>query len=135
MLRDWWAAADGWEGAEAEVDLQSGGRYRLAMLDTATGGVHAVAGEYTEVRPPERLAYTWTWEGEPEIMRGSERTLVVVDFLEAGEGTEVVVTHRGLADDRIRELHAEGWNGCLESLRRRVFPDDPFADDPERSVE
>jgi hypothetical protein len=55
-------------------------------------------------------------------MRGSERTLVVVDFLADGDGTEVVLTHRGFADERIRDLHAGGWGACLDSLARKVFP-------------
>lgn len=122
VLREWWAAAAGWTGADAEVDLRPGGSYRLAMRDGETGATHAVVGAYGEVRPPERLEYTWTWEGEPDLMRGSEGTHVAVDFLETDDGaTLVVLTHRGFADGRIRDLHAEGWAGCLESLERRGF--------------
>ena len=121
VLRRWWAAQPDWEGAEAEVDLRPGGRYRLSMRDTGSGATHTVAGEYTEVRRPERLAYTWSWEGEPTEMSGSERTLVVVEFLEDGGATEVVLTHSGFANGQIREMHAHGWQGCLDNLGRRVF--------------
>jgi uncharacterized protein YndB with AHSA1/START domain len=70
--------------------------------------------------PRERVFAAWTWEGEPELMRGSEATHVAVDFLEAGDGaTLVVVTHRGFAGEAIRDLHVEGWTGCLDSLERR----------------
>jgi uncharacterized protein YndB with AHSA1/START domain len=123
VLERWWAARDGWEGWKADVELRPGGAYRLSMRDAVSGELYTVFGEYTEVRPPERLAYTWTWEGEPEIMRGSERSLVVVDFLEAGDATEVLLTQRGFAGTQIRDLHAEGWQGCLDSLGRRVFPE------------
>jgi uncharacterized protein YndB with AHSA1/START domain len=78
-----------------------------------------VHGEYTEVRPPERLVYTWTWEGEPELMRGSEGTVVEVDFVDDGDGTLVVLTHRGFAHEEIRDMHGEGWRGCLDNLERR----------------
>jgi uncharacterized protein YndB with AHSA1/START domain len=121
VLQRWWAARENWESPVAEVDLRPGGRYRLSMRDTDTGAVHTVGGEYTEVRRPERLAYTWTWEGDPELMSGSERTLVVVDFVEDGGETEVVLTHSGFAGAHIRELHAEGWIGCLDNLGGRVF--------------
>lgn len=121
LLSRWWAAVAGWETAVAEVDLRPGGRYRLAMRDDTTGAVHTVSGEYVEVRRPERLAYTWTWEGEPELMRGSEGTLVEVEFAADDDATEVVLTHSGFAGRRIRDLHAEGWNGCLAKLEREVF--------------
>jgi uncharacterized protein YndB with AHSA1/START domain len=121
LLSRWWAALQGWETSWAEVDLRQGGRYVLSMRDGATGAVHTVVGEYVEVRRPERLAYTWTWEGDPDVMRGSEGTLVEVVFAEDGEGTQLVLTHGGFADARIRDLHGEGWAGCLAKLERRVF--------------
>jgi uncharacterized protein YndB with AHSA1/START domain len=121
VLRRWWAAVAGWETASAEVDLRPQGRYRLSMRDPEHGVEYTVAGEYVEVRPPERLVYTWTWAGEPEEMRGSERTLVTVEFAQDGNATEVVLTHRGFADKHIRDLHAEGWAGCLANLESRVF--------------
>jgi uncharacterized protein YndB with AHSA1/START domain len=119
VLRRWWAAMPGWTTPSAEVDLREGGRYRLSMRDSESGAVHTVVGEYTEVRRPERLAYTWTWEGEPPEMAGSERTLVVVDFVDDGDGTEVVVTHSGFADERIRGMHEHGWNAVMDNLEQR----------------
>lgn len=44
VLREWWAANPAWDGADAEVDLRPGGRYRLGMRDTERGVVHVVAG-------------------------------------------------------------------------------------------
>jgi glutathione S-transferase len=121
LLSRWWAALAGWEASLAEVDLRPRGNYRLSMRDGTTGAVYTVMGEYVDVRRPERLAYTWTWEGEPEIMHGSERTLVEVEFIEDGDATEVVLKHSGFADARVRDLHGEGWSGCLANLEQRVF--------------
>ena len=73
VLRRWWAAAPTWDTPLAEVDLREGGSYRLSMR-TDTGEVHTVRGEYTEVRPPERLAYTWAWEEGPEPVMEGTRT-------------------------------------------------------------
>lgn len=120
LLRRWWAALQGWETSVAEVDLRPQGHYRLSMRDPEGGAEYTVVGEYVEVQRPERLVYTWTWQGEPDEMRGSERTVVVVEFVENGDATEVLLTHRGFADDRIRDLHGEGWSGCLENLERRL---------------
>ncbi len=124
VLREWWAAAPTMSPGDAEVDLREGGRYRLSMRDDESGEVHTLVGEYTEIRPPERLAYTWTWETNTDAMAGSDRTIVEVDFREDGDGTEVVVTHSGFADAQLRDLHVQGWTGCLDNLGRRVFAQD-----------
>jgi uncharacterized protein YndB with AHSA1/START domain len=122
VLRRWWAAVQGWTTPEATTDLRVGGRYRLAMGDPSTGEVHVVVGEYVEVRRPERLAYTWTWEGDPAQHAG-EQTLVTVDFSEAdGGGTKVVLVHSGFGSEHARDLHRDGWSGCLDNLARREFP-------------
>jgi glutathione S-transferase len=123
VLKRWWAAVEGWTTPEAVTDPRPGGRYRLAMGDPVSGAVHAVVGEYVEVRRPERLVYTWTWEGEPVEMRGSEQTLVTVDFVEEDGGTRVVLVHSGFSTEDARELHAGGWAGCLDKLAGRVFED------------
>lgn len=124
LLRRWWAALAGWKTSLAEVDLRPGGRYRLSMRDPSSGAEHTVVGEYVDVRRPDRLAYTWTWEGGHELMRGSEGTLVEVDFVDDGDATEVVLVHRGFADGRIRDLHRQGWGGCLANLESRVLGGD-----------
>src|SRR3954464_7200682 len=92
LLRRWWAAGETWDTPLAEVDLRPGGRYRLSMHDPDSGNVHTVGGEYTEVTRPDRLVYTWAWEGESD----SGESLVTVEFVAAGGGTEVVLTHTGL---------------------------------------
>jgi uncharacterized protein YndB with AHSA1/START domain len=122
VLKRWWAAVEGWTTPQAVTDPRPGGRYRLEMGDPSTGAVHAVVGEYVEVRRPERLVYTWTWEGDPAEMDGSARTLVTVDFVEEDGGTKVVLVHSGFESEHARDLHTGGWTGCLDNLARRVFP-------------
>jgi uncharacterized protein YndB with AHSA1/START domain len=121
VLKRWWAAMPTWSTPLAEVDAREGGRYRLSMR-TDEGDVHTVSGEYTEVSPPERLAYTWSWEEGPDAaMAGSKGSLVVVDFLEDGKGTLVRLTHSGFATEEFREMHVQGWQATLANLERAVF--------------
>ena len=121
VLRRWWAAQPSWETPLAEVDAVEGGRYRLSMR-TDEGDLHTVGGTFTEVRPPERLAYTWAWEDGPSgAMAGSKETLVVVDFVEDGDGTLVRLTHSGFATEEIRDMHVHGWDAVLANLARAVF--------------
>ena len=122
VLKRWWAAGSTWETPLAEADPREGGKYRLSMR-TDEGEVHTVFGEYRQVRPPERLAYTWTWEEGPgPAMEGSENSLVVIEFLEDGNGTLVKVTHSGFANEQLRDLHTHGWEAVLANLEQRVFP-------------
>jgi len=117
VLRRWWAAGPDWDTPLAEVDLRPGGRYRLSMRDPSTGATHTVGGEYTEVRRPERLVYTWRWEGADE----GGTSVVTVEFREDGGRTTVALFHDELEDDDSRARHAHGWAQCLDSLGRRVL--------------
>jgi uncharacterized protein YndB with AHSA1/START domain len=118
VLRRWWAAGPDWDTPEAAVDLRVGGRYRLAMHDPGSGDVHVVGGEYTEVLPPERLVYTWTWEHDSP---GSAGSVVTVVFRDDGTRTTVLLTHTGFADAAAVARHEHGWAAVMDSLERRVF--------------
>jgi uncharacterized protein YndB with AHSA1/START domain len=117
VLREWWSAMPAMSPGEIDVDLREGGRYRMQMR-TDTGEVHTVVGEYKEVRRPERIAYTWTWESNPEEMAGSAATLVEVEFADDGGGTMVTLTHTGFTNPEVRAMHDHGWNGTFDSLER-----------------
>ncbi len=63
ILTKWWRVDAGWSTPIAEVDLRVGGRYRLGMFEPGKDGPYVVGGEYREVTPPEKLVFTWIWEG------------------------------------------------------------------------
>lgn len=104
-----------WMAAEASVDLRPGGAWRW-VHDNG----NACSGEYVEIEPPDRLAFTYGWEsGEfSDVAPGS--TLVVVEFEPTERGTRVAVRHRGLVGDRAAN-HIAGWThflGRLAELQR-----------------
>ena len=72
-------------------------------------------GEFLEVNSPRKLVYTWTWE-EPNEHAGIE-TQVTVEFLETGEGTELVLTHERFTKAEMKESHLGGWSGALSHLK------------------
>jgi uncharacterized protein YndB with AHSA1/START domain len=115
LLEGWWTGVGGWVDAKAEVDLRVGGRYHFSMRDER-GAAHGVLGVYTEIVPAERLGFSWTWENEPSVMRGSEGSLVDLVLREVSEGTQLSLTHSGLGSKLVKDMHEQGWNALLTSL-------------------
>jgi uncharacterized protein YndB with AHSA1/START domain len=99
------------EGIEANATV--GGSYRIGMRQQ-DGTIHYVGGKYVEIRPPERLVFTWAWEAEPP----EADSLVTVEFFEQGEATRLVLRHEQLPNPESQESHRHGWEGCLEQLVR-----------------
>jgi uncharacterized protein YndB with AHSA1/START domain len=98
---------------EPLIEARTGGSYRWTVGDgTKTWCIH---GQYVEVKPPERLVFTWLWENDP-VHGESADTLVTVDFFDRGGRTEVVLTHEGLPSEVSRKEHDEGWAECLEKI-------------------
>ncbi|HVT59321.1 MAG TPA: SRPBCC domain-containing protein [Thermoanaerobaculia bacterium] len=113
QLSRWFRPAPDYLDTQAEVDLQVGGRYRLGMRKAQPEAPPSVVGGvYEEITPPERLVFTWRWEGEQS---GSDMR-VTVEFLDHGGETEIVLTHELFASDQSRTQHAHGWEGCLGQL-------------------
>jgi glutathione S-transferase len=100
-----------------EMDPRVGGRYRVTM-QARTGESATVNGAYKEVTPPERIVFTWKWEGEQ--MGALPETLVTVTFAERrgeqGPETEVQLLHSGFPAPEARDAHDAGWQGCLNKF-------------------
>ena len=64
VIRRWWHAEHDWETTEAEVDLRVGGTVRVVMRNPHEDIEYGGGGNYTEVEPPTRLAFTWIWDGD-----------------------------------------------------------------------
>jgi uncharacterized protein YndB with AHSA1/START domain len=102
---------------EIEMDVRTGGTYRLVML-MPDGERMNVGGTYREVRAPERLAMTWRWEEDDPADEFD--TLLTLDFNEVAGGTELVLTHEQLASVESRDRHADGWGKILDQLANSV---------------
>jgi uncharacterized protein YndB with AHSA1/START domain len=113
QIRRWWGPGE-FTCLQAEVDLRPGGRYRFAMQPTE-GEAFIVVGTYREVEPPERLVYSWRWETGPAA-DGSE-SLVMVEFHEAGEQTELVLTHTEFPESHSPAPYQMGWEGGLAKFQ------------------
>ena len=113
ILRRWMAPGD-MTIREVRFDAREGGKYRIVMVHPE-GELYVVGGTIRELRPPERVSYTWQWEGDDGLPEGNE-TVLTLDFHDRGESTELVLTHTNFTNAESRERHEGGWTLSLEKL-------------------
>jgi uncharacterized protein YndB with AHSA1/START domain len=114
VMRRWWHAVHDWETTVAEVDLRVGGSVRVVMRDPDTDNEYGGGGQYTEIDPPNRLAFTWIWDDN------DTRTLIELDFEETDGATTVRFTHSALWSEEAVRSHEEGWTGAFDNLDRAL---------------
>ena len=110
-LARWWGPA-GFTAPRVEVDLRVGGGYRIAM-QPPEGELFHLAGEFREIDPPRRLAYTFRWE-EPDP--DDRETVVTLSLGDRGGMTELIVDQGVFATEGRRALHGQGWTETLDRL-------------------
>ncbi len=109
LLKQWWGPGPV-TCPEAHVDLREGGAYRIANLE-ADGSITWISGQFERVRAPEELVYTWNVSILP-----TGPTLVRVRFLSHPQGTKLMLSHERFAVEAVRDMHLEGWGGCIDKL-------------------
>jgi uncharacterized protein YndB with AHSA1/START domain len=110
-LAKWWGPK-GFTAPSIEYDLRVRGRYRIAM-QPPDGERFYLAGEFREVDPPSRLAYTFRWEDpDPD----DRETVVTFSLRDRGESTEVTVDQGVFATEARQALHVQGWTETLDRL-------------------
>ena len=111
-LVEWWGPS-GFTTPEIEVNLHVGGSYRFGM-QPPDGELFHLVGEFLEIEPPSRLAYTFRWE-EPDP---DDRETVVRLSLDPGpvDITELSVSQGQFATDARWALHEAGWTESLARL-------------------
>ena len=76
----WWGPK-GWTVPACTLDARPGGDWHTVMR-SPEGKDHVVSGVYRQVLPPERLVFTWAWEGDGA--RGHETVVTIELFESAG---------------------------------------------------
>ena len=115
QLAKWWGP-EGFTVPSLEFDASVGERYRIEM-QPPEGESFYLTGEFREVDPPVRLAYTFVWEPpDPDDVE----TLVELSFRNLGESTEVALTQGPFKTEARRELHRDGWTDTFDRLERFI---------------
>ena len=100
------------------LDVRPGGSYTM-KISAPKGITYDMGGVFREVKPPEKLVFTWNWKKIPAVageQSESGETLLTVEFFEHGNETEVVLTHELGPNAGPRESYDKGWKGCFDIL-------------------
>ncbi len=116
-LARWWGPA-GFTSPGIDLDLRVGGRYRIEMKPPQ-GDAFFLQGEFREVAPPSRLAYTFRWE-EPDP--DDRETVVTLSLTDLGGKTELALDQGPFATEARLALHRGGWSDSLDKLTRLLGP-------------
>lgn len=110
IISQWFLGDDGKSCHVFEADTRVNGRYDI-MMTMADGKPYRVRGLYHEVEPNRKLVFSWAWDHDAD-----QESLVMVEFIEQGDKTLLVLTHSRFATSESRDNHLKGWIGCLGHL-------------------
>jgi uncharacterized protein YndB with AHSA1/START domain len=114
-LAKWWGP-EGFTTPSLEFDARVGESYRIEMQQPE-GDPFYLTGEFREVDPPARLAYTFIWEDpDPDDVE----TVARLSFRGLGESTEIALTQGPFKTEARRALHRDGWRDSFDKLERLI---------------
>lgn len=123
-LSKWWGP-EGFTSPSIEQDLRVGGRYRIGM-QPPEGELFHLSGEFRELDPPARLAYTFVWEPpNPD----DQETVVALSLADLDDSTELALEQGPFATEERLALHRDGWTQSFKRLKG-LFSGTQPAEDP-----
>src|SRR5215831_14073593 len=109
------AMSGGGTGGLCRRRCAGGGSFRLDMQFGTV--IYTHTGVYREIRPPEKLVFTWISEATQQ-----QETVVTVELFARGEQTELVLTHERFPNAESARDHDQGWQSVLSRLEQVLAP-------------
>lgn len=114
-LRMRWLSPAGFYVSEDVGEIKVGEAYKACMISPESNESR-YAGEYLELKAPEKLVFTHIWQndicGIPNI---ETICTVLLEELEDGR-TKMTFTQTGLSSADSRDSHIGGWSECFDKL-------------------
>jgi uncharacterized protein YndB with AHSA1/START domain len=111
VLVRWWGPK-GFSVPRLDFQPRSGHGYRIEMRPPEGDSFH-LEGEFREVEPPTRLAFTFAWDPpNPDDVE----TLAALSFRDLGDSTEVTLEQGEFKTEERRALHRDGWSESFDKL-------------------
>lgn len=117
-----------WKGHRARLDPRPGGIYSIDLI-----GETGVRGTFVAIERPNRIVFTWGWEGATTLPEGIAEvapgsSTVEVTLEPDGDATILRLRHTGLPTEASRTSHAWGWHAYLARLAIAASGGDPGVD-------
>ena len=110
-----------WKGINADLETQPGGIFRCEVIPG-----HIARGEYVEIDRPNKLVFTWGWDGDEDVPPGS--STIEIELASDGDGTSLRFVHRDLPNAEAIASHAHGWDHYLPRLETAAGGGNPGED-------
>src|SRR4051794_40738802 len=114
-LAKWWGP-EGFRIPSLQFEPRVGERYRIEM-QPPEGDHFWLSGEFCEVEPGARLAFTFVWE-EPDP--DDVDTRATLSFRDVGGSTKLTLVQGPFKSEARRALHHDGWRDSFDKLERLV---------------
>ena len=120
VYRAWTEEFDRWFAAPGTVLMKPQTDTPFFFETQFDGGRHPHYGRILTLVPNERVELTWV-TGVPGT--GGAETLITVEISPDGEGSSIVLTHAGFADQKSCDGHAEAWPLAFAHLEKCMQED------------
>lgn len=100
---------------ELVADVRVGGKYRWD-LTTPEGEKMTCQGEYRELEPGRKFAFTWQWQDDEDWK--DHTSIVTVELCDRDGGTEICLTHKQLPNEESCKGHTRGWNSAVDKVEK-----------------
>lgn len=110
QLKQWWRPL-GNHLKDVTNELKSGGTVRYMFNDDAL----VISGTYDEVKPNEKLVYSWNWEFPGNAVKNASYKLTIL-FSGQQSGSQVHVLQETIKSDEMLHPKEDGWEKGLEDL-------------------
>jgi uncharacterized protein YndB with AHSA1/START domain len=116
LVFSWWTEGkkmQQWSGCkeatrcEIQMDFRVGGGF-MQKMQIGEKGEFTITGVYDEIVAPERIVY--------HVNLGFGVTRVVLEFLEQGDKTKLVLTQEGFPDDFLSQTVSQGTAESFDKL-------------------
>jgi predicted 3-demethylubiquinone-9 3-methyltransferase (glyoxalase superfamily)/uncharacterized protein YndB with AHSA1/START domain len=107
-ITQWNHASDDWHSPSASNDLRAGGAFNYQMAARDGSASFDFAGQYDEVTPHEKIAYTL-----------GDGRVVTIRFSANGPATKVVESFEAENTNSI-EMQQTGWQAILDNFKKYV---------------
>lgn len=113
-LKQWWKPSEN-TLVKVEQQVQEGGdiRYEFEGQNGQTSLI--ITGKYSEVKPDEKLVYSWNWDVSADGVGKSDHQLNI-SFLANGDQSKIKVEQDNFENEESITPHKEGWVKALDAL-------------------